>query len=53
MANESSLEELSGPLQFFVEIGSYTKLMGAAPQDRDVVYKKLHGESIAGVSQKV
>ena len=45
------VEELTAPLQFFVEVSTYVGFGNPPPADSDIVYKKRRGETIAGVSR--
>lgn len=45
---ENNSEELVAPLQFLVELGTYTSLQ-KCPSEQDIVYKRFHGATIAGV----
>ena len=45
------VEELTAPLQFFVEVSTYVSFGNAPPADSEIVYKKRRGETIAGVSR--
>lgn len=46
---EDTKEELIAPVQFFVEVSSYTTVVGP-PQEGELIYKKMGGQTLAGVS---
>ena len=47
---EDDAQELTAPLQFFVEVGSYAKVTGASPTEGSVVTKKFQGQTLAGAT---
>ena len=49
VAEEESVEVLTAPLQFFVEVGSFTAMSGKPPQESELKYKKFNGVTKAGV----
>ena len=49
-AIESSVEELTAPLQFFVLVQTYHIMTGTPPKEDQIHWKRRHGEPIAGVT---
>jgi len=47
-AEEMEIEDLQGPLQFFVEVSTYVNFGNSPPADSEIVYKKRRGDTIAG-----
>ncbi len=47
-AEEMEIEDLQGPLQFFVEVSTYVNFGNAPPADSEIVYKKRRSDTIAG-----
>ena len=46
--NEQDSHELTAPLQYFVEVGTFTHVSGAAPAEGTVITKKFQGQTLAG-----
>ena len=46
---EAETQELVGPQQYFVEVGSYKEATGTIPADTEVVQKSYLGRLISGV----
>ena len=46
--NEQDSHELTAPLQYFVEVGTFTQVSGAAPAEGTVITKKFQGQTLAG-----
>lgn len=46
---EDSSEKLIAPLQFFVELSTYSSVHGP-PNDGEIAYKKMGSTTLAGVS---
>lgn len=49
-AETSHTEELSGPLQFFIEVATYHAMTGKTPSDDQLVTKSFQGSPIIGVT---
>jgi hypothetical protein len=47
--NEQSKESLLAPLQFFIEVSTYTSVAGP-PREGELSYKKMGGTTLAGDS---
>ena len=48
--DEADSHELTAPLQYFVEVSSYTKVTGHAPTEGAVVTKRFQGQTLAGAT---
>lgn len=49
LAEDESAERLTAPLQFFVEVSTYTAMTGQPPNDSELAYKKFNGVVLTGV----
>lgn len=49
-AEESNVEELIAPLQFFVEVSSYAVIKGVMPIEHEIAYRKFNETPVAGMS---
>lgn len=47
---ENNTEELVAPLQFLVELSTYTSLQKSCPAENEIIYKKFNGQTVAGVA---
>lgn len=47
--HEDNADELTAPLQFFIELSVYTSLV-SKPDDSKIEYKKFQGAQVPGVS---
>ena len=49
-AQHAQYEELTAPLQFFVEASSYCAVHGEAAKESDLTTKLFHGQPVCGVT---
>jgi hypothetical protein len=48
---EAETEEVAAPLQFFVEVPTYLNFNNQTPPvESEISYKKIRGETVAGVA---